>query len=43
VINDTLNDPNTRYWKENRFKFAGMWRDGESGNDQALLCGYTGT
>jgi RHS repeat-associated protein len=33
VITDTLNDPNTRYWKENRFKFTGMWRDAESDHD----------
>jgi RHS repeat-associated protein len=40
VITDTLNDPNTRYWKENRFKFAGMWRDWDSSNDHTMFRQY---
>jgi hypothetical protein len=36
TVVDTLTNPYTRYWIEDRNQFAGMWRDDETGTDHTL-------
>jgi RHS repeat-associated protein len=40
TVVDTLTNPYTRYWIEDRNQFAGMWRDDETGTDHTLYRHY---